>query len=145
MNQIYRFDTVKAYNALNQHETLHPLVSIIDFSKANLRSWDGQKKVRLAFGLYCVFLKEVKCGDLKYGCNYYDYEEGTLVFVAPGQVMDIETDGKPYQPLGHGLVFHPDLIRASVLAKSMQDYRPAFRCLFCRSITFICQLLWRFD
>lgn len=122
MERIFRFDTVTEYNALNNHETLHPLVSVIDFSKANLRSWGGEKNVRLNFGLYCIFLKDVKCGDLKYGRNYYDYQEGTLVFVAPGQVMEIETDGQVYQPKGHALVFHPDLIRGTSLAKSIDDY-----------------------
>jgi AraC-like DNA-binding protein len=72
--------------------------------------------------MYCIFLKDVKCGDLKYGRNYYDYQEGTLVFVAPGQVMEIETDGKVYQPIGHALVFHPDLIRGTSLARSINDY-----------------------
>lgn len=122
MSQIYRFDTVKAYNTLNQHETLHPLVNVIDFSKANPRSWNGKKKVRLAFNIYCIFLKQVKCGNLKYGCNYYDYEKGTLVFVSPGQILDIETDGEIYQPMGYGLVFHPDLISGMSLAKSIQGY-----------------------
>ena len=60
--------------------------------------------------------------DLKYGRNYYDYQEGTLVFVAPGQVMHIETDGQVYQPKGHALVFHPDLIKGTSLAKSINDY-----------------------
>jgi AraC-like DNA-binding protein len=122
MERIYRFDTVFEYNSLNNHETLHPLVSVIDFSKANPRSWDGQKNVRINYGMYCIFLKDVKCGDLKYGRNYYDYQEGTLVFVAPGQVVEIETDGKVYQPKGHALVFHPDLLRGTSLAKAIQDY-----------------------
>jgi hypothetical protein len=87
MEGIFRYDTVSEYNALNNHETLHPLVNVIDFSKANPRSWGKEKNVRLNFGLYCIFLKDVKCGDLKYGRNYYDYQEGTLVFVAPGQVL----------------------------------------------------------
>ncbi|HCY40305.1 MAG TPA: AraC family transcriptional regulator [Prolixibacteraceae bacterium] len=121
MEKIYRFDTVTEYNILNNHETLHPLVSVIDFSKANPRSW-GEKKVRINYGMYCIFLKDVKCGDLKYGCNYYDYQEGTLVFVAPGQVMEIETDGQVYQPKGYALVFHPDLIHGTSLAKSINDY-----------------------
>jgi AraC-like DNA-binding protein len=122
MERIFRFDTVNEYNALNNQETLHPLVSVIDFSKADPRSWGGEKNVRINYGLYCVFLKDVKCGDLKYGRNYYDYQEGTLVFVAPGQVMEIENDGQVYQPKGHALVFHPDLIHGTSLAKSINDY-----------------------
>jgi AraC-like DNA-binding protein len=122
MEGIHRFDTVNEYNALNNHETLHPLVSVINFSEANPRSWDGEKKVKLYFGFYTIFLKDVKCGDLKYGRNYYDYQEGTLVFVAPGQVLEIENDGKVYQPKGHALVFHPDLIHGTPLAELMNDY-----------------------
>jgi len=122
MERIFRFDTVTEYNALNNHETLHPLVSVIDFSKANPRSWGGEKNVRINYGLYCIFLKDGKGCDLKYGRNYYDYQEGTLVFVAPGQMMVIETDGQVYQPKGYALVFHPDLIRGTSLAKSINDY-----------------------
>lgn len=121
MEQVLKFDTVGEYNALNNHETLHPLVSVIDFSKAKPRSW-GSKRVKINYGLYCIFLKDVKCGDLKYGCSYYDYQEGTLVFVSPGQVMEIETDGEVYQPKGHSLVFHPDLIHGTSLGKHIQDY-----------------------
>jgi AraC-like DNA-binding protein len=122
MKGIYRFDTIAEYNVLNNHETLHPLVSIIDFSKANPRSWGGEKNVRINYGLYCIFLKDVKCGDLKYGRNYYDYQEGTLVFISPGQIMEIENDGKVYQPMGHALVFHSDLIQGTNLAKSINEY-----------------------
>lgn len=122
MENTFRFNTVNEYNALNNHTTLHPLVSVIDFSKANPRSWGGHKNVRLYYGMYCIFLKDVKCGDLKYGRNYYDYQEGTLVFVAPGQIMEIENDGQVYQPKGHALVFHPDLLHGTSLGKSIHDY-----------------------
>jgi len=117
MKDAYTFDTVAQYNAFNNHETLHPLVSIIDFSKAERRTGS-----RMTFGLYCIFLKEVHCGDLKYGCNYYDYQEGTLVFLSPGQVIDVANKTDLYQPLGHGLVFHPDLIKGTSLAKSLNEY-----------------------
>jgi AraC-like DNA-binding protein len=117
MEQIVNFDTISEYNAFNNHETLHPLVSVINFAKAKKRT--GHK---MNFGLYCIFLKDVKCGDLKYGCNYYDYEEGTLVFIAPGQVIDVENKTKPYQPAGYGLVFHPDLIHGTSLGKAIKDY-----------------------
>lgn len=122
MGEIVRFETISEYNDFNNTETLHPLISVIDFSKAKERSWGGEKNIRIYYGFYCVFLKDIKCGDLRYGCNYYDYQEGTLVFVAPGQIMEIENDGKVYQPKGHAVVFHPDLIHGTSLSKSLNDY-----------------------
>ncbi|MBN1596868.1 MAG: AraC family transcriptional regulator [Bacteroidales bacterium] len=122
MEGIFHFATVKEYNDLNNHETFHPLVSIINFSKANPRTWGKERNVRINYGLYCIFLKDIKCGDLKYGCNYYDYQEGTLVFVSPGQVMEIENDGNVYQPKGHALVFHSDLLKGTPLAQNINKY-----------------------
>lgn len=117
MKKVLNFDTINEYNDFNNHETLHPLVSVIDFSKAKERT--GNK---MNFGIYCVFLKEVVCGDLKYGRHYYDYQEGTLVFIAPGQFIDVENKTDFYQPMGNALVFHPDLIRGTSLAGRMNDY-----------------------
>ncbi len=117
MKKVLNFDTISDYNAFNNHETLHPLVSVIDFSKAKERT--GHK---MNFGIYCIFLKEVVCGDLKYGRHYYDYQEGTLVFIAPGQFIDVENKTDFYQPMGNALVFHPDLIRGTSLAGRMNDY-----------------------
>jgi AraC-like DNA-binding protein len=117
MAEVLHFNTINEYNAFNNHETLHPLVSVVDFSKAKKRT--GHK---MNFGLYCIFLKDVKCGDLKYGCNYYDYDKGTLVFIAPGQIIDVENKTKPYQPAGYGLVFHPDMIHGTSLGKSIKEY-----------------------
>jgi AraC-like DNA-binding protein len=74
------------------------------------------------FGFYTVFLKEVKCGDLRYGKNTYDYQEGTLVFIAPGQVVTVENAGETYQPKGHVLVFHPDIIHGTNLGRHINDY-----------------------
>ncbi len=117
MDKVVNFNTVDDYNKFNNHETLHPLVSVIDFSKAHKRT--GSK---MNFGIYCIFLKDVVCGDLKYGRATYDYQEGTLVFVSPGQILDVENKVDLYQPMGHGLVFHPDLIKGTSLAKSMTEY-----------------------
>lgn len=122
MEKIVKFETINEYNTFNNTETLHPLISVIDFSKANERSWGDETSIKIYYGFYCIFLKDIKCGDLRYGCNYYDYEEGTLVFTAPGQVMELINDGKVYQPKGYALVFHPDLIHGTSLFKSMNDY-----------------------
>jgi AraC-like DNA-binding protein len=117
MDNLIRFETVSDYNVFNNAETLHPLVSVIDMAKANPRQANN-----MYFGFYTVFLKEVQCGDLRYGKNTYDYQEGTLVFIAPGQVVRVENTGETYQPKGYALVFHPDLIRGTSLGGSIQDY-----------------------
>ncbi|MBW4891212.1 helix-turn-helix domain-containing protein [Mucilaginibacter sp. HMF5004] len=117
MDSIIKFDTISQYNAYNNTETLHPLVSVVDMAKAAPRQYS-----KVNYGFYCVFLKDIKCGDLRYGCNYYDYEEGTLVFIGPGQVMGIENNGEYFQPQGYSLVFHPDLIKGTTLGKHIQDY-----------------------
>lgn len=117
MENFISFDTISQYSAFNNTTTLHPLVNVVDLSKALPRT-----QGRYRFGFYTVFLKDIKCGDLRYGCNYYDYEEGTLVFVAPGQLLGGDGDGKQFQPKGRVLVFHPDLIRGTSLGKHIQDY-----------------------
>jgi AraC-like DNA-binding protein len=117
MDEIIKLESITQFNTLRGIETLHPLVSIIDFSKMELIP-----EAKASYGFYCVFLKEAKCGDLKYGCNYYDYQEGTLVFIAPGQVVGIgNAPGSP-KPKGWGLLFHPDLIRGTSLGHNIKEY-----------------------
>ena len=117
MEDIIRFETVNQYNAFNQQETLHPLVTVIDLATASPR-----KKTSQYMGCYGIFLKDVVCGDLRYGKEYYDYQEGTLVFMSPGQVFTVENDGELYQPKGHALVFHPDLLLGTSLNGKMQEF-----------------------
>jgi AraC-like DNA-binding protein len=52
----------------------------------------------------------------------YDYQEGTLVFFAAGQVAGMNSNGETYQPKGYALIFHPDLIHGTSLGKHIQDY-----------------------
>lgn len=117
MDKMLRFNTISDYNAFNNNVTRHPLVSVVDFSKAAPRSGS-----RMYFGFYTIFLKDVKCGDIVYGRNTYDYQEGTMVFMAPGQVAGMSTNGEIYQPKGFGVVFHPDLIHGTSLGKHIQEY-----------------------
>ncbi|MDR0791724.1 MAG: helix-turn-helix domain-containing protein [Chitinophagaceae bacterium] len=93
------------------------MVSIVDLSKASPRQ--GSK---IYFGFYTIFLKDVKCGDLIYGRHTYDYQEGTLVFFAPGQVAGVNSNGETYQPKGYALVFHPDFIHGTLLSKQIRSY-----------------------
>ena len=55
-------------------------------------------------------------------CNYYDYQEGTLVFIAPGQVVGIGNKPENCHPKGWGLLFHPDLIRGTSLGHNIKKY-----------------------
>jgi AraC-like DNA-binding protein len=124
MERIVPIDNISEYNSFNNHKTLHPLVSVIDYSKAKERSWGDVDTIRFQYGLYCVFLKDIKCGDMVYGRHYYDYQAGTLVFFAPGQVADMKNPaGGTYQPMGYGLVFHPDFVHGTALGKAMQNYK----------------------
>jgi AraC-like DNA-binding protein len=117
MDEIFKLDNISQFNAMRGIETFHPLVSVFDFSKMKLIP-----EARAHYGFYCVFLKEANCGDLKYGCNYYDYQEGTLVFIAPGQVVGIGNKPGAASPKGWGLLFHPDLIRGTSLGQNIKKY-----------------------
>jgi AraC family transcriptional activator of pobA len=117
MEQMRRFDSINDYNVFINNETKHPLVTVVDLSKA-----DPRRLSRMYFGFYIVFLKDVKCGDLVYGRDTYDYQEGTLVFLAPGQVAGSNDNDDIYQPKGHAIAFHPDLIHGTSLGKRIQEY-----------------------
>ena len=117
MDNLRRFETIHAYNEFNNNATLHPLVNIVDLSKASPRTGSP-----MYFGFYTIFLKEVKCGDLVYGKHMYDYQEGTLVFIAPGQIAGIKSTGEVYQPKGNALVFHPDLLHGTALGKRIKEF-----------------------
>jgi AraC-like DNA-binding protein len=117
MEQMRRFESIDDYNKFNNNVTLHPLVSVVDVSKASPRQASN-----MYFGFYTIFLKQVNCGDLRYGRHTYDYQEGTLVFIAPGQVVKVENTGEVYQPKGQALIFHPDLVHGTALGRHMQDY-----------------------
>ena len=117
MEEIIKLDAVAKYNSLRGVETLHPLITVIDLSKAK-----PMPAQTFNFGLYAVYLKELHCGELKYGRNLYDYQEGTLVFIAPGQIMGVQKGVKTFEPKGWALLFHPELIKGTALGKHIHDY-----------------------
>ena len=117
MEKILKLDTVDRYNELFGLETLHPLVGVVDLSKAT----KFPTHFTLNYGLYALFLKETKCGDIRYGKQIYDYQEGTVTSFAPGQVVETEIkDGIKLS--AHGILFHPDLIKGTSLGKNIKQY-----------------------
>ena len=117
MEEIVRIASIAQYNTMRGVTTKHPLVTIIDHSKAlpmPARSFN--------FGLYAVGLKELNAAQLRYGRKHYDYQEGSMVFVAPGQVVGVEPGLESFAAKGWSLLFHPDLINGTPLGKHIQDY-----------------------
>lgn len=93
------------------------MITVIDVEKINVpEELLGQK---FSSDFYSVILKEAHCG-MQYGRNYFDFDEGVLVFTAPGQVVSSEEEN----PNGKGwmLFFHPDLIRHSNLGMTIHNY-----------------------
>jgi AraC family transcriptional activator of pobA len=111
------YDTIKKYSETHGNRTLHPLINLVDLNKAPLLA---RPKFRLDF--YAIIVKETNCGEIRYGNQYYDYAEGTLVFIGPGQVMTSLPEGEMHQPSGKALVFHPDLLKGTSLGKQIHEY-----------------------
>ena len=115
--EFIQMDNVSQYNELFGLETLHPLVNVIDLAKATR----FPPHFTINYGIYTLFLKDIKCGDIRYGRESYDYQEGTIVSFAPGQVAEIKT-AEGVQPLAKGIIFHPDLIKGTALGQEIKSY-----------------------
>lgn len=75
-------DTVDKYNRYCGFETLHPLVSVVDLKQAK----QMYPECKLHYGLYALWLKNGVGCTLRYGRRECDYQDGTVVCFAPGQV-----------------------------------------------------------
>lgn len=117
MDNIIRLDTVDDYNKLFGLETLHPLVAVVDLDDAT----KFPTHFTVNYGIYALFLKDTKCGDILYGKQVYDYQDGTIVSFAPGQVVKTEMiEGK--RAKAKGLLFHPDIIKGTSLGQEIKSY-----------------------
>lgn len=117
MSGIISINSIAQYNALRGASTTHPLVSVLDYSTVK-----PMPAGTYNFGLYAIILKEINCGELKYGRGHYDYQEGTLVFLAPGQVIGVPETPDYTLKAGWGLFFHPDLVKGTALGRQMEAY-----------------------
>lgn len=115
--EIKKITSVGEYSALRGAETLHPLINVLDYENLALL-----EPASYNFGFYSIFLKDTKCGDLRYGKELYDYQEESLVFVAPGQVLTVEKYLPGVHPKGKVLIFHPDFLKGTILSNILNDY-----------------------
>ncbi|MDE6513148.1 MAG: helix-turn-helix domain-containing protein [Muribaculaceae bacterium] len=95
----------------------HPLVSVIEYDRIS-----PVPTTLNDYKVYGIFLRGDNLVDLTYGCGIYDYKEGTLLAVAPGQLGGAEDNGLKVNLSGWALLFHPDLLHGTPLEKNIDRY-----------------------
>ncbi|MFT5647409.1 MAG: AraC-like DNA-binding protein [Aureispira sp.] len=109
----------EVHHFLGLEKPLHPLITII-------RDWPAVdfdfSNIKITSDLYLIGLKGNVKGAFKYGRSSYDYEEGTLAFLAPNQVLTFDESDKSSDKGGWSIIFHSDLIRKSELGKTIKGY-----------------------
>lgn len=121
MQDIYHVESIsEMHKIFGLSKPKHPLVSLIRFKGANIQP--EFHNVRCSFGMYCVTQKNDTIGSMGYGRNSYDFQDGTLVFIKPGQVLSYDGHQSSAEDPGWALLFHPDLIRKSELGGTIGDY-----------------------
>lgn len=121
MAEFFRIDSISQVHQLfGLAKPVHPLITIvrqwpqIDFDFANYK---------LISDLYLIGMKgKIKGTKFQYGRNSYDFEEGTLVFLAPDQVVSFTDTIEELDDSGWNILFHPDLIRQSKFGKEIKEY-----------------------
>ena len=121
MSDIIRVSTIsQAHKFFGIDKPKHPLVSV--YSHEDLVQNKELINVPVAVDLYHVAYKMCPEGSFGYGRNTYDFQEGTMTFMKPGQVATMEQWEEGDAVGGWSLIFHPDLIRKSELGKNIDNY-----------------------
>ncbi|PAB61420.1 AraC family transcriptional regulator [Anaeromicrobium sediminis] len=106
------------HELLGYEKPKHPLITLIDFN--NMKPRIEYINTKYVTGYYTIALKKGKGCGMKYGRGYYDFSEGSLMFLSPGQVAVVEESSSEME--GWMLCFHPDLIRGSSLGNKIDEY-----------------------
>lgn len=122
MKEIIAIKTIsEAHQFLGLEKPKHPLISVLRLDDV-LQNLEVDN-LKYSLGLYQISLKDnCNFSILNYGRNSYDYQEGTMVFTAPNQVLEFEKAETTKEDRGWTLVFHPDLLRKSELGKKIENY-----------------------
>ena len=120
MSQLIHLKSIADLSRLLNENDFHPLVAVVDFSKTKDHI---EEKSRITTDFYSVMFKNNCKSYVTYGRKNIDFNEGSLICMAPNQVITIDTEIEPRDnPMGWGLFFHPDLIRNTSLNSKMKDY-----------------------
>ncbi|WP_194972669.1 helix-turn-helix domain-containing protein [Aquiflexum lacus] len=98
----------------------HPLITVLDYNQIHIQP--DYLNIRLVNDFYLISLKTPSPPSLRYGRQSYDFEEGTLMFLAPGQVFSVGDLNEDVSFQGWGLFFHPDLILPTSLGKKIKEF-----------------------
>ena len=112
---LLNIETVHECNCCLGYKTLHPLVSVIDLSQANL------EQCTIKFDFYTVIMLEGDVEDFLYGRKYYDYSNASLLFLTPGESIKID-HSELLRRKGWLLAFHPDLLCRTSLGGHIDEY-----------------------
>ena len=117
MTKILNVNKTSDYSGYHGVTDRHPLITVTDFSEISPIRHSLNR-----YGVYGVFVQEDNDLDLTYGCGRYDYRDGSLICVAPGQIGGKEDNGERASIGGWALLFHPDLIHGTQLEKEIRHY-----------------------
>lgn len=120
--QLLRINTISEYHeVMGLPKPEHPLISVIDLDSLN--PWNHTGLLNMVFGFYSISLKRDFSAKMRYGQQKYDFDEGIMFFISPGQVFGIEVEeGSTVQRSGWMLLIHPDFIWNTNLAKTIKQY-----------------------
>jgi len=106
------------HKAMGQPAPSHPLISIMNYGEAHFDPKDFEQGIILNF--YKISFKTSYSGKLKYGQGFYDFEEGGMSFIAPGQLLKMQDEEADYS--GITLHIHPDFLRSYSLNSIIKQY-----------------------
>lgn len=118
MSRILKVDKPSDYSAWVGQSDSHELISVI-----NYREVSPVRHSLNDYNVYGLFLQGKEAGmDLIYGTGKYDYSEGTLICVAPGQLGGKEDNGELVTLTGWAVLFHPDILQGTALEKDIRSF-----------------------
>lgn len=122
MKELIKIESItEIHDFLGLPKPKHPLISIV--RAADTLNEIEVDNIKYSLNLYQISLKDnCPISITNYGRNSYDFEEGTMVFVAPNQVLEFKKENVNAEDNGWSILFHPDLIRQSELAKKIDQF-----------------------
>ncbi|MFI2744263.1 helix-turn-helix domain-containing protein [Zhouia sp. PK063] len=119
--EIIHIKSVSEYHKIKGLKTPHhPLISVVDFAHIH-KTEKAKDMVNYVFDVYVIALKRGFKGKMKYGQQEYDFDEGVLSFIAPGQVFSFSPKLNTNLS-GYLVLFHPDLLWKTSLAKDIKNF-----------------------